>query len=180
MAMPQPGVFSLGTRQHFHLEFKRLTDEQSLFDAIRCVRDNADTVAGVNVVVGFGPQLLADLFPRDVPKGFESFRPIAGTDGFMIPGGQHDLWIWLHGSGQDVVLDTARSVARELDGVADLVTEQQSFAYGSSQDLTGFEDGTENLSLDDALSSATVSGERPRCRRKRRAPPTLGPRSSGL
>lgn len=161
MAMPQPGVFSLGTRQHFHLEFKRLTDEQSLFDAIRCVRDNADTVAGVNVVVGFGPQLLADLFPRDVPKGFESFRPIAGTDGFMIPGGQHDLWIWLHGSGQDIVLDTARSVARELDGVADLVTEQQSFAYGSSQDLTGFEDGTENLSLDDALSSATVSGSGP-------------------
>jgi len=161
MAMPQPGAFSLGTRQHFHLEFKRLTDEQSLFDAIRCVRDNADTVAGVNVVVGFGPQLLADLFPRDVPKGFESFRPIAGTDGFMIPGGQHDLWIWLHGSGQDVVLDTARSVARELDGVADLVTEQQSFAYGSSQDLTGFEDGTENLSLDDALSSATVSGSGP-------------------
>ena len=161
MAMPQPGAFSLGTRQHFHLEFKRLTDEQSLFDAIRCVRDNADTVAGVNVVVGFGPQLLADLFPRDVPKGFESFRPIAGTDGFMIPGGQHDLWIWLHGSGQDIVLDTARSVARELDGVADLVTEQQSFAYGSSQDLTGFEDGTENLSLDDALSSATVSGSGP-------------------
>ena len=79
----------------------------------------------------------------------------------MIPGGQHDLWIWLHGSGQDIVLDTARSVARELDGVADLVTEQQSFAYGSSQDLTGFEDGTENLSLDDALSSATVSGSGP-------------------
>ena len=161
MSTPQPGIFGLGTRQHCHLEFDRRGANQQLLDAIRRVRESTGTVAGVNVVVGFGPELLAALSPNDVPDGFESFRPIDGADGFTIPGGQHDLWIWLHGSGQDVVLDAARSVVRELGGVATLATEQQSFAYGFSQDLTGFEDGTENPSLDDAPDVATVPGSDP-------------------
>lgn len=161
MPTPQPGIFGLGTRQHHHLEFDRLDDDQQLIDAVRRVRENAGTVTGVNVVVGFGPELLAALSPSDVPEGFDVFHPIDGADGFTIPGGQHDLWIWLHGSGQDDVLDVARSAVRELDGVATLATEQQAFAYGSSQDLTGFEDGTENPPLDEALEVATVPGSRP-------------------
>lgn len=158
---PQPGIFALGTRAHHHLQFDVTGAAADVLAAVAEIRERATTVAGVNVVVGFGPRLWAELAPDDVPVGLGDFEPIVGPDGFEVPAGQHDLWLWLHSSGPDAVFDVARAAARHLGGLAELAAEQPTFAYQASQDLTGFEDGTENPPLDEAIGVATVPPGQP-------------------
>ena len=159
MTVPQPGIFALGTRSHHHLEFEIGGDVREVVSAIARIREAATTVTGVNVVAGFGPRLWSDLAPDHVPVGFADFDPITGPDGFVIPAAQHDLWLWLHGAGPDAVFRVARMANRELGECARVVAEQPCFTYQASQDLTGFEDGTENPPLDEAWSIATIPGD---------------------
>ena len=116
-------------------------------------------MAGVNVVAGFGHRLWSELAPHLVPADFGDFEPITGADGFTIPSDQHDLWLWLHGGGPDAVFTVARRANRELGACARVAAEQPCFTYQASQDLTGFEDGTENPPLDEAWDIATIGGD---------------------
>lgn len=161
MPLPQPGVFALGTRSHHHLEFEVTGDPDVVVDAIKRIREAVTTVSGVNLVVGFGPSLWAQLAPDQVPDGLTDFTPIAGPDGEVFPATQHDLWLWLHASGPDVVFQSARLAALALADCATVVLEQPCFTYMASQDLTGFEDGTENPPLLEALTLVTIPDDRP-------------------
>jgi putative iron-dependent peroxidase len=160
MASPQPGIFALGTRAHHHLEFD-VDQHDGLVDAIHRARESANSVAGVNLVVGFAPSLWSALHPDELPSGLVDFEAIDGADDFTLPATQHGLWLWAHGAGADSVLDLARGATRELSPHGRLVAEQASFVYQASQDLTGFEDGTENPPLDEAVDVATVSAGAP-------------------
>jgi porphyrinogen peroxidase len=155
---PQPGIFAVGTRAHHHLEFDVVegADLDALMRALQGVREHATTVAGVNVVIGLGRDLCAQVAPEWLPAGVEPFETIRGTDSVVIPGDQHDLWIWLHSFGPDGVFDLARRAGAALRGLATVVRERPSFTYGASQDLTGFEDGTENPPLDEAIGLVAV------------------------
>lgn len=156
MVHPQPGIFALGTRAHHHLQFDMIGDGADAIAAIARVREAATTVAGVNVVAGFGPDLWSRLAPDEMPQDFAAFEPIQGVDDFVIPADQHDLWLWLHGAGPDAVFDIARAAAYELRGIAEVREEWPSFSYQASQDLTGFEDGTENPPLAEAPSAVAI------------------------
>lgn len=155
MAFAQPGIFAVGTRSHLHVEFD-VDDPQAAAAAVHRVRDAATGVVGVNLVVGFGPRMWSALAPEQMPTGFTDFEPIVGAGGYTIPGGQHDLWLWAHGTGADGVFDVARHAALELEASGRVATEQASFVYRASQDLTGFEDGTENPPLGEAMGVATI------------------------
>ena len=150
---PQPGIFSVGTRSHHHLQLDvdPSADPRALLDALRGIREQATTVAGVNLVIGFGAELCSRVAPRWLPAGLGPFETIRGVDGVAIPGAQHDLWIWLHSYGPDVVFDLARHADTALRGLATVVSEWPSFTYQASRDLTGFEDGTENPPVDEAI-----------------------------
>jgi putative iron-dependent peroxidase len=156
VAVPQPGIFALGTRAHHHLELDLTGRGTDLVPALARIREAANSVLGVNVVVGFGPSVWSQIAPDHVPAGVSDFTTITGPDGFEVPARQHDVWVWLHGAGPDSVFDIARLTARELAGCAEVVCEQPSFTYRASQDLTGFEDGTENPPLDEAPGAATI------------------------
>ena len=125
------------------------------------IRASANGILGGNLVVGFRPGLWAELCPDHAPVDAADFEPIVGPDGFVMPADQHDLWFWIHGPGPDVAFDLARTVTRELQTLARIATEQASFVYHASQDLTGFEDGTENPPLDEAVSVATIDDGQP-------------------
>jgi putative iron-dependent peroxidase len=86
--------------------------------------------------------------------GFNS--DIRGTEGFVMPGSQHDALVWLSGSAYDVVFDMARSVIRDLAGQASLADETSSWSYRHDRDLTGFIDGSENPTLLDAPVAALL------------------------
>ena len=158
MATPQPGIFALGNRTHHHLEFDCQGEPREVLAAIQRIREAATTVAGVNVVVGFGARQWEAMSAAS-PSDLIAFRTIEGTDGYSIPATQHDLWLWLHASGPDAVFNVARIAAVELADLATVAAEQSCFTYQASQDLTGFEDGTENPPLDEAIVSATIEGD---------------------
>jgi putative iron-dependent peroxidase len=73
-----------------------------------------------------------------------------------MPATQHDALVWLSGSSYDVLFDMARSVVRDLSGLASLGEETSSWPYRHDRDLTGFIDGTENPPLLEAPADALL------------------------
>jgi putative iron-dependent peroxidase len=111
----------------------------------------------VNFVIGFRPELWRELVPEDAPAGLEGFnKEVQGTEGFVMPGTQHDALVWLSGSAYDVIFDMARSVIHDLSGLAYLGQETSSWPYRHDRDLTGFIDGSENPTLLDAPTAAIL------------------------
>ena len=156
MGTPQPGIFAIGTPSHHHVEFDLdagATPAQ-LLNAVRRSLDATGTVSGVNTVVGFRPSVWAAIAPDRIIEGVVDFEPVIGVDDYTMPATQHDLWLWVHGASVGANFDVARAAARELSGVAHVVSEESCFGYGASQDLTGFEDGTENPSVAEAPAVA--------------------------
>jgi putative iron-dependent peroxidase len=73
-----------------------------------------------------------------------------------MPASQHDVWVWVHGATVGDNFAVARSAVAQLAGIAHVVAEESCFGYGASQDLTGFEDGTENPPVAEAPGVASV------------------------
>ena len=161
MAIPQPGIFAIGTKAHHHLQFDLTGEAGDLLARIAEIRSGNGTVAGANIVVGFSPSLTERLWPGQVPTGLTDFEPIVGEGGYTMPASQHDVWLWLHGASEDAMLVVARQAVETLAGVAALVAEEQPFVYRTSLDLTGFEDGTENPPIDEAIEAAVVPDGEP-------------------
>jgi len=156
---PQPGIFAQGTRSHYHLEFDLRADASSaeIADAVGALREPAVTAGGLNLVIGFGPDLWRRIAPADAPEALAPFPGIEGPDR-RVPATPHDLWVWLHGPGPDVMLDGARAVVAAVGRCASLAAEATCFVYRDSRDLTGFVDGTENPPVEEAPEVAIVPG----------------------
>jgi putative iron-dependent peroxidase len=154
---PQPGIFAQGTRSQYHLEFDKLASAkpEDVGRAIARLREPLVTSGGTNIVVGVRADLWRQIDPGNVPDAAHDFAGIQG-DGRGAPATPHDVWVWLHGSGPDVLLDNARAVVATLAPVAELKQEEPCFVYLDSRDLTGFIDGTENPPVEDAPEVAIV------------------------
>jgi putative iron-dependent peroxidase len=158
MATPQAGIFALGTRTHHHLEYDVHPDAMDVDIAAALARLSEPSVTGggSNIVIGFG----ADLWRRlatSVPSDLGVFEPIEGLDGLSAPSTQHDIWVWIHGTGVDDVLDTATAITAAFAPVADLADETGCFVYHDSRDLTGFIDGTANPGANAAAKVALIA-----------------------
>jgi putative iron-dependent peroxidase len=162
MARPQPGIFAQGTRSHYHLEFdlRPGATDDAIVEALHGLREPPVTAGGSNIVVGFGADLWRRLQPDHAPAELAPFAAIGG-DGRGAPATQDDIWVWTHGTGEDVELDVARAVAASLAPVATLAAEQPCFVYRDSRDLTGFIDGTENPPVEEAYEVALVPDGEP-------------------
>jgi putative iron-dependent peroxidase len=159
MYTPQAGIFALGTSSHAYLEFDVLDAKkrQEFASTIAAIREPRTTTGGVNFVIGFRPELWRDLAPEDTPPGVDGFNnEVKGTEAFTMPATQHDALVWLSGSAYDVIFDMARSVMRDLAGLATLSEETSSWPYRHDRDLTGFIDGSENPTLLDAPGAALL------------------------
>lgn len=162
MPTPQPGIFALGTRSHYYLEFDLVADATAadLVAAVGGLREPRATTGGANLVACFSAATWAAAGGTP-PEGCSAFEPVVGEDGFTMPATQHDAWLWISGTGYDVVFDVARAVVVALEPVAVLATELGGFTYGASLDLTGFQDGTANPPVDVASLVATVPDGHP-------------------
>ena len=158
MRNPQGGVFALGTSAHAYLEFDAAAGRgRELVAAVSSLREPRTTMGGVNLVVGFRPELWQAAAPDDAPAGLSGFdADLLGSDGFVMPATQHDAVLWLSGSAYDVVFDTARAAIAELAGLATLEDETSSWIYRHDRDLTGFIDGSENPTLVEAPELVVV------------------------
>ena len=161
---PQPGIFALGTPEHCYLELDLepgQTGEQ-LVRAVAGLTGPLSSVGGVNVVVGFRPELWAEVSPADAPADAASWtEDVVGAGGYRMPATQHDAWVWIAGGDRTAVFDNARQVLAALAGVAAVGREVTGWLYRHDRDLTGFVDGTENPSLLTAAEVAAVPAGEP-------------------
>ncbi|HEY7132980.1 MAG TPA: Dyp-type peroxidase [Candidatus Limnocylindrales bacterium] len=159
MASPQTGIFALGTSSHAWLELDLAAgvDPAAVVGLVASLREPRTTIGGVNVVTGFRPELWASLVPDGAPPELTGFNQPVLVDGrTALPATQHDLVLWLTGSGYDVIFDLSRAAVMALAGVAELRNEVVGWPYHHDLDLTGFIDGTENPTLVEATSVALV------------------------
>jgi len=164
MATPQTGIFALGTYSHAYLEFDLVNGaDPALAVATACgLREPRTTIAGVNLVCGFRPQLWQRVTNDALPDGLHGFdEPMLGPDGYQMPATQRDIVMWLSGAEYDVVFDLERDVVDELRPYAGLANEMIGWPYHHDRDLTGFIDGTENPTLVEAIDVATIPGGKP-------------------
>ena len=154
MATPQPGIFAQGTRAHRHLEFVLRPDVPTadVLAALAPLRQPSVSAGGANIVVGFSPTLWRQLSPDAAPADLTEFPDLDG-----VPGTEHDVWVWIHGSDDAVLFDVARSTTALLAPIAAVAVEVGGFVYHDGRDLTGFIDGTENPSVEEAFEVATVA-----------------------
>ncbi len=164
MRTAQSGIFALGNASHAYLEFDVL-DGQSRRDLVATIssfREPRTTIGGVNLVVGFRPELWRELAPEDAPAGMKGFNAdITGLDGFVMPATQHDAVLWIAGSAYDVIFDVSHGAIAELKGLAAVADETSSWPYRRDRDLTGFIDGSENPNLIEAADVALVASGNP-------------------
>lgn len=162
MPTPQPGIFALGTRYHYHLEFDLLdgVEQGAIFEAFDALREPHVTAGATSMVIGFGSEMWQRLC-SPVPDGLGRFEEVVGCDGHAAPATQHDMWVWVHGSGTDEVLDSIWAVAGALGKVSTVAADTSSFVYHDSRDLTGFIDGSANPSPSEAPGVACIPDGRP-------------------
>ena len=160
----QPGILALGTPEHCYLELD-LEPGRTAEDLVRGVAGLTgplSTTGGVNVVVGFRPELWASLAPDVAPGDAAGFtEDLVGPGRFRKPATQHDAWVWVAGGDRTAVFDNARAVLAALKGVATVGGEVTGWLYRHDRDLTGFIDGTENPSLLTAADVAAVPAGEP-------------------
>jgi porphyrinogen peroxidase len=156
MALPQPGIFAVGTGAHGYVELDLVTGaEPGWVTVLADLAERATTMGATNLVVGVRPELWAALGP--LPDGLSGFDgDVVGADGFRMPATQHDLALWFSSATYDVVFDAVVDALRRLSAYASLAREIRGWAYHRDRDLTGFEDGTENPTLGSAPGYAVV------------------------
>jgi putative iron-dependent peroxidase len=158
MNVPQFGIFAQGTIAHEFIEFDLRPDvDMGLATAaLSRLRAPAVSAGGVNLVIGFGSELWRTVAPDEAPADLAPFTPIGRLGGHHAPATQHDVWLWISGSSQDVVFEHSRAAVRALADVAAVATEQPAFVHRDSRDLTGFIDGTANPMTHEAPAVALV------------------------
>jgi putative iron-dependent peroxidase len=108
------------------------------------------------MVVGIGEPLIA-LWGGAV-DGLRTFPALSGP-GVEVPSTQHALWCWLRGRDQGEVVTRSNAIVDSLQNEFRLEQVVDAFKYGEADlglDLTGYEDGTENPTEDDAEAAAIV------------------------
>jgi putative iron-dependent peroxidase len=163
MNVPQFGIFAQGTSAHQFIEFDLRPDIDMPMATAALSRLRAPAVAsgGVNLVIGFGSDLWKAVAPQDAPADLAPFQRIGTLGGHHAPATQHDFWLWISGSSQDVAFEHARAAVSALADVAVVASEQSCFVHRDSRDLTGFIDGTANPMTHEAPDAALVPESQP-------------------
>ena len=107
-----------------------------------------------NTVVGIGEPLVA--LVGSAIDGLRSFPALSGP-GVEVPAMQNALWFWLKGEEQGELVNRTIDISDALGGVFRLEQVVDAFKHGDDElgkDLTGYEDGTENPTGDDAVDAA--------------------------
>ena len=118
---------------------------------------------GEAVVVGLGSTLIQTL--NAVVPGLHAFAAIT-RPGLQVPSTPSDLCCWLRGTDPGDLVHLTRQLEKALAPALTLSHLIDSFRYGQGpnghgRDLTGYEDGTENPTDQDAQRAALLQGAGP-------------------
>lgn len=116
----------------------------------------ADIAVDDDIVVGIGQSLLMVL--ETEISGMHKMPEFLGK-GIEIPTTPHALWCWIRGTDRGDLLHKARKVRNLLADAFDIDHTTDAFRYDKFRDLTGYEDGTENPTGDDALGASVLQSD---------------------
>lgn len=159
MASPQAAIFSEMGQHQWYVHLSR--ESGADLGAIRSALNNliADCKAKkINLVLGFGPTLLADL-GAETPNDFQPFETFVSKDGSgtEAKGTQEELLLWLNSPQKDDVWLAQYEARTALKGHMTVARETPTFILGESLDMTGFIDGTGNPDPADEPTVALVA-----------------------
>ena len=106
-----------------------------------------------DIVVGLGQSLLMAL-GAEVP-GMHKMPEFTGK-GIEIPTTPPALWCWVRGADRGDLLHKSRTIRNLLSDAFDIDHTTDAFRYDKFRDLSGYEDGTENPTGEDALDAAIL------------------------
>lgn len=129
---------------------------EDIDSAAAALGDLRDIVHTESTIIGFGLSLV-DALGNSI-NGLRTFPAWSGS-GLDIPATQSSLWCWLKGDDRGELLHRSRHIEKSLSSAFSLESSIDAFRYGSGQDLTGYIDGTENPTDEDAMSAGIVRGQ---------------------
>ncbi len=138
-----------------HARYLMFSYEAGTTDTKSALEPLQEIVDGDKTIVALGPSIFSAAGVT-VP-GLRPFPAIAGP-GFDIPSTQHALWFWLRGDDPGELYHRSRYIEQTLAIDFELQEVLDAAMYGNSQDLSGYEDGTENPQDEEAVEAAIVSG----------------------
>jgi len=129
---------------------------EDIDSAAAALDDLRDIIHTDSTIIGFGTSLV-DALSCSIP-GLRTFPAWSGG-GLDIPSTQSSLWCWLKGDDRGELLHRSRHIEKSLSSAFSLESSIDAFRYGTGQDLTGYVDGTENPTGDEAISAGILSGQ---------------------
>jgi len=152
MTTYQPGILESLPHQARYLIF-HLNPNEHPASALQRLAQIAD---GEEIVVGIGLSTVQRLGAHI--EGLRPF-PVIVNAGVDIPATPAALWVWIRGEDRGVIVQHSRHLHKLLAPGFTLSHVVDAFRYGPALDLTGYEDGTENPTGDDALKVTFVHGQ---------------------
>lgn len=147
MSSPQPGVLAPVPAAGRFLTLT-LARGASVADAVAAL---AALPIDDGIVVGVGASLLEG---RTSLLGALRPFPSISAPGVSFPSTQGAAWVFLRGDDAAALLVRARGLVARLEGLLDVAEDIAAFRYDTGRDLSGYEDGTENPTGDDAARAA--------------------------
>lgn len=109
-----------------------------------------------NDVVGLGRSLL--LAARLNIKRLRDFPQMVGP-GIEVPSTPAALWCWIRGDDRGELIHRSRAIENVLAGYFQVTSVVDAFKYADSRDMTGYIDGTENPTGDEAIDAGILQGQ---------------------
>jgi len=154
MSNSQPGILAPVPPLARCLSFQLLPDGEP----IAGLGALAERTLGDDLVIGIG-QPLALALDSEIP-GLRGFTALCGP-GLSIPSTQTALWCWLRGTDRGELVHAGRALEADLESGFEVEQVIDTFLYAGGRDLTGYEDGTENPTGDDALAAGILTEASP-------------------
>ena len=152
MDTTQDGILAEETKLARYLTFT-IDDHEDVKSALKILADNIDTDT---TVVGLGESLV-NLLDKQVP-GLHTLQAQT-NNGIELPSVPAALWCWLRGNDRGELFHRSREIEALLAPAFILNDAVDSFQYDANRDLSGYEDGTENPSGEEAIVAAIVQGQ---------------------
>jgi putative iron-dependent peroxidase len=158
----QPGILEGVPAVARYVLFTLAGDQQPVQALKDALTRASPLVNGSDVVLGLGPSLVQAL-GGEVP-GLHDFPADYGRL-VKVPSTPGQLWCWVRGDDLGELLHATRKLQKALAPafvlrhVVDGFRHRHDAGTGFGRDLTGFEDGTENPTGDQALQAAFVHGQ---------------------
>ena len=153
----QPGILNSPAPYHIHLEysFSKFDDLDALKRIVQSEQDSS-TLRSRSELFGFSDKLWNELSVQCTPSRYRPFRQISASAG-TVPATQGDLWVWFQGDSHGWNLDAALNLDAQLTPCGATKTlEVFGFVRYENRDFTGFIDGTENPTDDEAKTAALI------------------------